>query len=184
MAKDEVQNELTLEGSAKPQMKRIKHSITEEQQEAFFEKLAQTCNVKYSAQEAGISPSGAYNRKARDAAFATRWTEALAQGYGKLEMLLVERAIKGTEKITTHRDGSVTRVREYPNALAMNLLKMHHQTVADHHATSQVDEEEVREARANILHKLEKLADTVEAREKAQAKRRAKGAKGTRRAEK
>ena len=164
---------LHLDGGAKPKMKRRRNSITEAQLEVFFTELAETCNVKHSCEKAGISPQRCYERRKDDAGFRQRWGEALAQGYNKLEMVLLERALVGSEKTTTVTDEKggadqvstrTTKVTEYNNALAMSLLKLHRDTVREHE-DSQIGELEVEDARARIVAKLDRIKAKVEARE-------------------
>lgn len=164
---------LHLDGGAKPKMKRRKNPISPAQLEVFFNTLADTCNVKHSCETAGISPQRCYEKRKDDAAFRDRWAEALAQGYNKLEMVLLERALIGSEKITTVTDDKggtsetstrTTKVTEYNNALAMSLLKMHRDTVREHEE-SEISELEVEEARERIIAKLDRIKTKVEKRE-------------------
>ncbi|WP_265529181.1 hypothetical protein [Sphingomicrobium marinum] len=148
---------LTLESGEKPRKTRRKSAISKEQAETFFETLAETCNVTHSCDAAGISTGSCYKRRRADAAFRQRWVEALAHGYAKLELALLERALVGTEKVTTYKDGKTSVVREYPNALAMSLLKMHRDTVREVES-EEPDPHEVEEARERILMKLERMA--------------------------
>ena len=66
-------------------------------------------------------------------------------------------------EVTTSSDGRQSIVREYPNALAMSLLKMHRDTVREADA-SEIDEREVAEARERIASKLDRIAQRVAAR--------------------
>ncbi|NNC47375.1 MAG: hypothetical protein HKO13_02955 [Sphingomonas sp.] len=153
---------LALEGGEKPRKTRRKSAMSFEQAETFFETLAQTCNVTLSCETAGISAAGCYRRRREDAAFRQRWVEALAHGYARLELALLERALVGSEKVTTYKDGKTSIVREYPNALAMSLLKMHRDTVREAER-EEPDPQEVEEARERILLKLERIAARMKA---------------------
>ncbi|WP_343346165.1 hypothetical protein WJT74_01825 [Sphingomicrobium sp. XHP0239] len=162
---------LHLEAGATPRMKSKPNRISKAQDTAFFDHLAASCNVKRSAQAAGISPQHCYSRRRSDAAYRRRWEDALAEGYAKLELALLERAILGSEKVTTAYDEEKkevrsTVVREYSNALAMSLLKMHRETVelASQARGAGFDEQAVREARAAIETKLELLSARAAAR--------------------
>ena len=160
---------LHLDGGAKPKMKTGPRRVTAAQDALFFATLGETCNVKQSARTAKISPQYCYDRRRRDAGFRRRWEEALGQGYAKLEMMLLERAMLGTEKVTTTKgedDTSIrtTVVKEYSNALAMSLLKMHRDSVGMASGgtggarIAMPDEAAVAEARASIEAKLDLLA--------------------------
>ena len=73
--------------------------ITEEQVDTFFATLADTCNVLRSAKAAGFHPSWAHRRCKTDAAFRNGWAQAVREGYAKLELILLERAMIGTPKL-------------------------------------------------------------------------------------
>lgn len=160
-----------LDGGATPKMKRRKKAISAKQYEVFFATLAETCNVKRSCKAAGISPQRCYEKRKDDAGFRQRWGEALAAGYAKLEMVLLERALVGSVKTTTVTDSKdqvdvstkTTKVREYNNALAMSLLKMHRDTVRDVE-DREIGAAEVEEARARIIARLDRIKAKVDAR--------------------
>ena len=76
-------------------------TITDEQIEAFFLALADTCNVVRSAKAAGFSAWWAYRRRKFDAAFRNGWAAAVREGYAKLELVLLERAMKGTPTLAS-----------------------------------------------------------------------------------
>ena len=117
--------------------------------------LGETCNVKLAAAEAGVSTSQAYNRRKSDAAFRGAWMEAIGAAYQRLEMVLLERAFVGSEKIVRRKDGSEERMIEYPNQLALTLLKMHRDTAVE--AMTEVPHQDVEDIREQILNKLERL---------------------------
>lgn len=122
---------------------------------AFMTRLAETCNVKEAALTAGMSPTGAYQKRRKDAAFRAAWAAALAEGYARLELMMLERALNGTEKIVRHKDGSEERVRQYSDSVALALLRQHRAAATD--ADNDPGPQEVEEARERILKKLAKL---------------------------
>lgn len=147
---------LVVDGKSSPKLRRASpHSITDEQVETFFATLTETCNVVRSAKAAGFSARWAYRRRRRDAAFRSAWAEAVREGYAKLELVLLERAIKGTPRPLFRKDGSERIIREYSTALAVALLKRHAET-ADA-ASYEPAETELTEIRERILERLEKL---------------------------
>ena len=149
-------NELSPGGRTQLQMRELSSGrISKRQVQTFFAALADTCNVKLSAREAGFTVQWAYLKRRTDAGFRAAWAEAVAEGYAKLELVLLERALTGTEKITIRRDGSEERVREYPNAIALQLLRRHRETAAE--ADMAIPEEEAAELRKRLLDKLERL---------------------------
>lgn len=127
--------------------------ISSEQIETFFATLADTCNVVRSAKAADFSANWAYRRRKFDATFRNGWAAAVREGYAKLELVLLERAIKGTPKLVRTARGTDRVMREYSTALAVALLRRHAET-ADA-AAYEPGEEELREVRERILEKLE-----------------------------
>jgi hypothetical protein len=147
---------LVLEGKSSPKLcKPRSDSIDDTQTATFFATLAETCNVVRSAKAAGFSANWAYRRRKRDAGFRNAWAEAVREGYAKLELVLLERAIKGTPKLVRTARGSDRVMREYSTALSVALLRRHAET-ADA-ASYQPAQEELTEIRERILERLEKL---------------------------
>ncbi|WP_294120859.1 hypothetical protein [Sphingomonas sp.] len=136
-------------------------TITPEQIETFFATLADTCNVVRSAKAAGFAANWAYRRRKFDAAFRNGWVAAVREGYAKLELVLLERAIKGTPKLVRTAKGTDRVMREYSTALAVALLRRHAET-ADN-AAFEPSGDELREIRERILEKLRRLKQRDEA---------------------
>ena len=129
--------------------------------EDFLSALSETCNVTLAAAEAGVSVSAAYRRRKADAGFRGAWLDAIGIAYQRLEMVLLERAFVGTEKLVRRKDGSEERMIEYPNQLALTLLKMHRDTAVE--ATTEIEPDDVEEVRERVLAKLERLRKREEA---------------------
>ena len=72
---------------------------TDAAEAAFLDALAASCNVTHAARATGFSKEAIYKRRSNDPAFAARWQAALAQGYARIEMLLVRRATEALEGI-------------------------------------------------------------------------------------
>lgn len=152
--------ELVLVGRNKAQLRETSpQSITDEQIETFFSELADTCNVVRSAKAAGFSANWAYRKRKMDAGFRAGWARAVAEGYAKLELVLLDRAMNGTVK-RVPSGGSEKRIREYPNQLAMALLKRHSDMAGS--IDNMLSEEEAEEVRERILAKLAKKRDQDE----------------------
>lgn len=131
LAKDRASagEELVAEGKTRLRVKRKRATeISEEQLATFFEGLADTCNVSLAARRAGFTANWAYRRRKFDAAFRNSWSAAVREGYAKLELVLLERAMKGTPKVI-HRAGGDETIREYSNTLAIALLRRHAETI-------------------------------------------------------
>jgi porphobilinogen deaminase len=135
---------------------------TREKEKAFLTALGETCNVTLAAQEAGVSAQHAYKRRKSHAAFRAGWIEAIGIAYGRLELILLDRALNGTEKIVTRRDGSEERMVEYSNQVALALLKMHRETAME--ADEELPSEEVAALRDKISKKLDRLREQEERR--------------------
>ena len=154
--------ELRVVGSTKPKVRRPRRNEwTRAKERTFFTALAETCNVKLAAEIAGMSVAGAYWRRKRDAAFRAGWAEAIGAAYQRLELVMLDRALNGTEKIVVRKDGSEERMREYPNQIAMHLLKMHRDSAMQ--AIEEPDEADVADVRARLVEKLERLRRRFEA---------------------
>lgn len=160
--------ELVLDGNGRVRLRKPgPKAWTREKERKFLGALSDTCNVKWAAQEAGVSPQRAYERRKTHAAFRAGWGEAIAIAYGRLELILLDRALNGTEKIVRRRDGSEERMVDYSNQVALTLLKMHRETAIE--AETEVPPEELSELRASIEAKLGRLKRQEEAREAGKA---------------
>ena len=151
-----ARRELVLQEGNKAKLREpTKRDWTKKKETNFLTVLAETCNVTLACGEAGVSISAAYARRKKHAAFRAAWGEAIAIAYRRVEMALLERALNGTEKVVTRKDGSEERVREYPNTIAIQLLKMHKETAEE--AEREPAEGEMEELRAKLQGKIERL---------------------------
>lgn len=147
---------LVLVGGKKPQMREAsKSSWTNAKEAEFLAVLAETCNVTQAAAEAGVSSSAAYKRRKENAAFRAAWLEAISVAYQRLELVLLERAFNGTEKLVKRRDGSEERMREYSNQLGLTLLKMHRDTAVE--ASIEMAPDQIEELRERLFNKFKRL---------------------------
>lgn len=149
---------LIIDGKSSPKLRQAREcDIEDEQVATFFATLAETCNVVRSAKAAGFSKAWAYRKRKRDAGFRRAWAEAVREGYARLELVLLERAIKGTPKLVRTARGSDRVMRDYSNTLAVALLRRHAETAAS--ASYEPGEDELQEVRERILEKLERLRE-------------------------
>ena len=89
-------------GYARPVQKRkvVSHGWTKARRVRFLKALGETCNVRKAARAAGLeSSSHVYTLRRRDPAFAELWAEALANGYDRLETMLLQCALEGLNDI-------------------------------------------------------------------------------------
>ena len=153
---------LTLDGGTRTRRRAVsKQDISKEQEEIFFDALADTCNVTRSAKAAGFRPISAYRKRRTDAAFRSRWAQSVREGYAKLELVLLERAMAGTEKTVRVRGGDDSVIREYSNALAIALLRRHAETV-DGLDGVEMPGSEADEMRVKIIAQLDLLRERAE----------------------
>ncbi len=149
---------LTLRGGGLPKRASGRRSDwTQKMGDRFIETLADTCNVTLAAASIERSIANVYKWRAKDAAFRASWDRALAVGYSRLELMLLERALHGVEKVVLARDGTSSVMREYPDRVALTLLRMHRETAAM--ADESVDGREHDEACERIIAKLSRLKD-------------------------
>lgn len=129
--------------------------FTQAKQDRFFETLATTCNVEAAVRAAKVASSTVYRERARSAAFRARWAAALAEGYARLEAMMLERAMNGTVKTVTRADGSTQTMHEYPNAIALTLLRLHREAASA--AEIEHEPEDIEEVRRRLARKIERL---------------------------
>lgn len=162
---------LTLVAAKKPQLKkRAKRDWSKEKAAKFLKVLGETCNVSEACRRSGVPMTVAYRRRKMDAQFRADWNETLAGAYSRLELVLLDRAFNGTEKVITRKDGSVERMLEYSNQLGLQLLKMHRETVIE--ADSELPTEDVDEIRERLVRKLQRLKKRDEQQEAERAELR------------
>lgn len=70
---------------------------TDEAEQLFLDELGASANVARAVQATGFCSATVYRRRRGDAGFDRRWREALAQGFDRLETLLLQRATEALE---------------------------------------------------------------------------------------
>jgi hypothetical protein len=124
---------------------------------AFLATLCATANVRAAAAAAGVSAVAAYARRRKWPAFAAAWDEAKAEGYARIELLLLHAA-------TVTLDPPAVPIVPEPPAMtcdqAMNLLKLHR---ASQHGGApkryawRAQEPDIEDVRAEVLRKVAAL---------------------------
>lgn len=140
---------------------------TKSKEREFLSVLAETCNVTEAARQARVCLSYAYKRRKSNAPFRAGWMEAIGAAYQRLELILLERAFNGVEKVVKRRDGSEERMLEYSNQLGLSLLRMHRGTASD--ANVEVPQEDLGESRERLFKKLMRLKERIEKEDSARA---------------
>lgn len=142
----------------------------------FFEELARTCNVGWSARKAGMSPQSAYRRRDSVPGFAADWLRALDIGFAELEMQLLRHALHGCERVEVTTDGTsgkVTQTRTihfYPHHVALRMMQAHRGTV-ERFRTAERAQLDDAEMLARIEAEMDRVHDRLaeEDRERAEA---------------
>jgi hypothetical protein len=139
---------------AKPKPKR--ESWTTEKKRTFLTTLAATCNVSAAVRSIDMSESAVYALRQRSPEFRAEWQAALREGYAKLEMAMLERAIHGTQKPVFHLGKEIGQVTEYPDRIALTLLTAHREAVTGE-TGGRVTPSDPEEVRRRILDKLDEM---------------------------
>ena len=149
-------SKLILVGAGKPKMRKAAvRDWSRSKGRAFLSVLGETCNVSEACRTSGVPVTVAYRRRKTDAAFRAAWLEAIAIAYQRLELVLLDRAFNGTEKLIKRRDGSEERMLEYSNQLGLTLLKLHRDSAVA--ANTELPAEDVDELRDRLVKKLGRL---------------------------
>lgn len=138
-------------------MAAAKRGWSEAKTRSFIDTLASSCNVTKSAAAADMSISAVYRRRAQDASFRAAWGQALGIGYAQLEMMMLERALHGVERIIDLKNGETRVMRDYCDRTALALLKMHRDSAVA--AEEPVDAHEYEEACERIIARLKRLRE-------------------------
>lgn len=133
---------------------------TKAKAEKFIEVLADSCNVSLAARAVGRSIGNVYIQRNKDATFRAAWDQALAIGYARLEMMMLERALHGVEKVVTLKNSESKIMREYNDRVALSLLRLHRESVAAIHDAPA--EEDYQEACERIIDRLQRLRERDE----------------------
>lgn len=127
---------------------------TAEKQRLFLAELADTANVSASARAAGMPEASVYRLRRRSAEFRAAWAAALCEGYEKLELMLLDRAINGVVKPVWHGGKQVGSITEYSDRLALTLITAHRAAV---HGRGGAYDEEPGAVRARLEAKLSEM---------------------------
>jgi hypothetical protein len=135
----------------------------------FFAELANSCNVKAACTAVGMSVTGAYNLRDRDPSFRMAWRRGIAQGYAKLELQMLERALLGEDRLrrvidkpTTDDERALDLLSRYSARVAETLYRAHRADAIDYDLNGEDPDGE--DAEAIIEEKVEKLRQALAAR--------------------
>lgn len=130
---------------------------TQAKADKFIEVLADSCNVSLAARAIRRSVSNVYKQRQSNATFRAAWDQALAIGYARLEMMMLERALHGVEKTVKLTSGESRIMREYNDRVALALLRHHRDSVGA--TESRLDDDDYQEACQRIIDKLARLRE-------------------------
>jgi hypothetical protein len=99
---------------------------SEEAEEAFFDSLSATCNVRSSAASVGFTTFTVYRQRRMRPDFAAKWAAALEQGYARLEIALLEAANDSLDGVEFDSERPIPRMSVDQ---AMNVLRAHRNEV-------------------------------------------------------
>ena len=133
---------------------------TLDKQAEFLRHLADTANVTASARAVGMSEKGVYKLRMKSDAFRAAWASALTEGYVKLELMLLDRAMNGTRKAVWHGGKTVGETTEYSERLAMQLLSQHRTSVMT--GAPRGGRESDADLRARLAEKLDDMSRRLE----------------------
>jgi hypothetical protein len=103
---------------------------TKAKEATFFRELAMVCNVRSALRRAKLPgcSSLAYERRKTDGRFRAQWEEAIDQSYAMLELEMLERTRFGDDRPPPATEAE-QRLRQIPNALALQLLRLYQNRV-------------------------------------------------------
>jgi hypothetical protein len=126
---------------------------------AFIEELYETCCVRDALKKTGMSMSGLYKHREKNAKFRADWDSALDAAYTMLETEMLDRARNGHTQEVVIKDGTIIKIKTVSNRLGLALLRMHLDRVAKIRAAreEQPFTEDAHAVRAEILARLERM---------------------------
>jgi hypothetical protein len=111
----------------KRKAKRVRWSAKREA--AFLQTLAQTAKVAAAIRVSGLSDTTVYRHRQQSEEFRARWAAALAEGFERLETMMLDRALNGIEKPVWYGGKQVGTMTEYSDRTALALLAQHRGSV-------------------------------------------------------
>jgi hypothetical protein len=147
---------MVLIAGKQPQLRKAtKKSWSKAKEILFLTVLADTCNITRACKAAEVGVTSVYRRRKENAAFRASWLTAIAIAYQRLELVLLDRAFNGTEKVVRLAGGETRTMREYSDRLALALLKMHRDSATE--AEFEMPPEEIDEVRERLIRKLQRM---------------------------
>lgn len=138
---------------------------TDELRQLFLTTLSLTCNVTQASRTVGKSPQGAYRLRRREATFRRDWRRALAEGYARLEVEMLERALIAEDRVrgalteaATNRE-ALKVLNEHPQRVSELLYRVHRQTALEEDGAD--DDPDGEEALARVRERIARLRERI-----------------------
>ena len=112
-------------------------SWTPARRSRFLARLAETLNVRAPVRSVHLSEGGLYKLRRRDPAFAAAWDQTIVEAYGKVEMLLLERALIGKAASKARATGDSRHLDTLSERALLALANQHRQTARDLRAATE-----------------------------------------------
>lgn len=140
---------------------------SEQAEEQFFDLLAATANVTLACGETGFTTPTVYRLRRMRPDFAARWQAALACGYARLEMTLVETANASLDATEFDETRAIPKMTVEQ---AMNVLRAHRNEIAGGRGGPgrQARRRTLAEVRDSIVRKIEAI-ERAEREERAES---------------
>lgn len=93
------------------------------ERDRFLDELRECGSVTEAAARTGVAKSTLYRARRRFRSFAAAWDQVAGRGTDKLEAAMLDRAMNGVPRTRKLANGTVETWHEFPEAMAMFLLK-------------------------------------------------------------
>ena len=113
------------------QRKAVRHDgWTLARRQTFLDALVETSNISKSCRKVGMTLTGLYALRRREPAFHAHYQDALEEGYGRLEMEMLERARFGVNRPVFFGGKKIATVKNYSDNTGLRILERHESVAA------------------------------------------------------
>ncbi len=111
----------------------------------FLHALAMTCNVRLACTAGETSHTTAYRHRRQDAGFRRAWRQAIGEGYARLEIEMLERALIAETRVRAaiaeveSDKEALELLAKYPARAAETLYRAHRQTALEEDLAADAD---------------------------------------------
>lgn len=129
-------------------------SWTKAKRTAFLAELGITLNIQAACRKVKMGRSGLYALRRRDAGFRAEMGQVIADAYEQLELKYLERGVHGVKRPVFQGGRKVGEIIEYPDKVAMTLLRAHGDTAARAREATSARADEIALAKLRLAEKL------------------------------